>query len=98
MQGQEGYHMEKFVDDDDGYTLWVRSNRDGVVVNCEKSLNPNSLMLHRADCRTITGTPTFGKTWTGDYIKVCSTDRRELHRWAREEVGGRLRPCGICDP
>ena len=57
--------MEKFIDDDDGYKYWVRANRDGFVVNCERSLNPNNLVLHRASCRSITGTPTRGETWTG---------------------------------
>lgn len=87
-----------FIDDDDGYLQWVYGHRDGYVVNCFRSKGPGYLLLHRADCRTITGSPTVGDTWTGDYIKVCSDSRLDLQRWAREEVGGRLKPCGLCDP
>ncbi len=90
--------MELFKDDDDGYILWVRSDRDGFVVNAERALNPKNLVLHRADCRTITGTPTAGDTWTGDYVKVCAEAKWELQRWAREELGARPRPCHHCDP
>ena len=90
--------MQRFIDDDDAYLHWARSHRDGFVVNCLRSLSPRYLILHRADCRTITGTPARGETWTGEYIKVCSESRRELQGWAREETGGSLKACQICDP
>jgi len=67
-------------------------------VNCERSLNPNYLMLHRATCKTISGTPARGKEWTKDYIKVCSTDAEPLETWAENKVGGQLKPCRLCRP
>lgn len=67
-------------------------------MNCERSLNPNYLMLHRATCKTISGTPARGKEWTKDYIKVCSTDAEPLETWAENKVGGQLKPCRLCRP
>ncbi len=35
---------------------------------------------------------------TGPYIKVCSRHVEELVGWARDDVGGALRPCEKCRP
>jgi len=88
--------MTKFVDDDDGYMRWLRSNQKGWVVNSTRKPNPRYLMLHRATCRTITGRPARGTLWTKDYMKKCSSSREKLETWTRRDVGGNLRPCQLC--
>lgn len=55
-------------------------------------------MLHRADCRTITGTPTRGDSWTTAYQKVCGETVGELDQWARDAPGGEVTRCGTCQP
>jgi hypothetical protein len=86
------------VDDDSGYLRWIADHPDGFVVNTFRKPNPSYLILHRSTCGTITGTPARGKRWTtGDFAKICSTDRVDLARWAREH-NGELHPCGLCHP
>ena len=52
-------------------------------------MNPIDARIHEAACRTITGTPPRGRTWTGPYVKACSTSLTELDAWAlsHAEIG-----------
>ena len=90
--------MHKFVDNDKGYLDWVASFPGGYVVNIERSLNPNNVILHKATCWTITGKPARGEAWTDAYIKICSTSMEELESWITIEVGGEVRKCKLCNP
>lgn len=92
------YGMKKFIDNDEGYLKWVDNNLQGFVINCNRQPNSRYLILHRADCRTITGTPANGESWTSGYMKVCSLDPTELKNWAHQEIKGNPRHCGICKP
>lgn len=85
-----------FVDDDEAYLKWVRTWPGGYVLNCERKPNPNYLMLHRADCDTITEPGSLKTTWTTSYIKVCSTDREELRAWAKERTDSVPTVCRAC--
>jgi hypothetical protein len=88
--------LDIFEDDDGGYRTWLYANiGSGYVVNALRGANPGQPILHRALCETITPTP--DRTWTGEYIKVCSTNRLELESWAHG-LGTRLTPCDFCDP
>ncbi len=88
--------MECFQDDDAGFRTWLYANMgSGYVVNALRGSNPGEPILHRASCETITPTP--DKTWTGEYIKLCSTDRFELESWARG-LDRRLTGCDFCNP
>jgi hypothetical protein len=90
--------MKQFVDDETGYRTWISRHPDGYVVNAARLPRPSYLVLHRATCRTINGTPARGEFWTRDFRKTCSTQRSELENWARHVVGGKLSPCGLCRP
>lgn len=87
--------METFQDDDAGYRAWLYGNLSGYVVNALRGVNPGEPILHRATCDTITPTP--DRSWTIEYIKVCSTDRFQLESWARAH-DRRLVACEFCDP
>jgi hypothetical protein len=80
--------MQRFEDDDTGYLAWVHDHPDGFVVNTEPPPSPGYLMLHRATCTFITRSSQQGR-WTAAYLKVCSPELAELHRWAKTMVGGR---------
>ena len=80
--------MNSFIDDDNGYAEWSKSNPSGYVLNCDREPKAAYLMLHRASCRTVTGVPTRGSSWTKDYAKVCSSNIAELDDWARAKTGG----------
>ena len=85
-----------FRDNEAGYVRWVATNTDGYVINTYRKPNANYLILHRATCGTITGTPARGDQWTRDFIKICSTNRADLERWARDTTGGTPTPCRLC--
>ncbi len=90
--------MQEFMDDDQGYSAWVAKHPQGYVLNIERAATARYLMLHRANCHTITVMPAHGKTWTGPYIKICSTTRAALDSWAQRKVGGQATACKICKP
>jgi hypothetical protein len=87
--------MRHFVDDDAGYARWLAEYPRGFVVNTFRSPSAAYLMLHRADCATISGEPARGLTFTGgEYTKVCGS-REELEDFAGQ-LGGQTAPCGLC--
>jgi hypothetical protein len=91
--------VREFRDDNDGYLGWLAEHADGYVVNILRSHNPAGAKLHRVICRTITGRPPRGNTWTeGDYVKVCADDLAELDHWAIDGLGESILACRICHP
>ena len=96
--GAAGWHpgwVHRFVDDDAGYLRWNAAHPDGYVVNVPRGDGSGGpRMLHRAICRTITGTPSRGSVWTGPYIKVCG----ELEELETAYAPGSLTACALCVP
>jgi hypothetical protein len=86
--------MQRFVDDDRGYLDWLDHHPDGFVINTGRTPSAAYLMLHRASCGTITGKPARGKTFMGEYAKVCG-ERNELEEFA-SHLGGHAQPCRLC--
>ena len=91
--------MERFCDDEKGYLEWGTSNSTGYVINCYKASGP--YMLHRSDCHTILNNKNFT---TGQYYKVCSSNKEELTNWAKHErkkhglPESELQRCTKCNP
>jgi hypothetical protein len=83
-----------FQDDDRGFFGWLEGNPGGYFVNSERNPRPAYLVLHRSDCSHFTGNPALH--WTKDYVKHCSSDRRDLEQWASDAVGGQVTPCPTC--
>jgi hypothetical protein len=88
--------MKCFRDDDEGYLQWIADNPHGFVVNTRRQPDPNYLILHHSKCNRISGTPSGGKKWTEEYIKICSLDRMELENCLEVLLSGRLKPCTYC--
>jgi hypothetical protein len=84
--------------DGDVLTAWLTANARGHVLNILRSMNPSDARVHEAACRTITGTPPRGRTWTGPYVKVCSASLTELDAWALLHTESAITRCGICQP
>ncbi|NUT46938.1 MAG: hypothetical protein HOV94_06380 [Saccharothrix sp.] len=82
--------MQRFTEDSGAYEHWLTTNQDRYVINAERSLNPANLVLHRASCTTINGTPARGTRWVGSYVKLVG-DRVEL-----EAEHPTARPCRLC--
>jgi len=93
----KSYELGIFVNDDKAYLQWLTQNPTGLVVNSYLHPSPDYLILHRANCGTISTAARTNWTTTG-FIKLCASNRRELERWADKEVGGELHPCQICKP
>lgn len=93
--------LEQFFDDEDGYQGWVNTHdKDGYVVNLCKDRKrfPDTYpMLHKASHKSLSSKK-IGDFTTGEYFKICSTDREELERWSRSEFGRPLFRCKICNP
>jgi hypothetical protein len=87
-----------FQDDEDGYRAWRAANPDGWVINIQRSLNPSDARVHHGACRTITGEPAPGTTWTGPYIKICAAELSHADAWAISYTGATIVRCGTCQP
>jgi hypothetical protein len=90
--------VQLFQQDDPGYAAWLAANDLGYVLNIQRSLNASDARIHRAACRTITGTPPRGRTWTGPYVKACSPSLPELDAWALAHTRSAITRCGTCCP
>jgi len=74
-----------FRDDEAGYHRWLLRHPAGFVINTSRQPTSSYLILHLAECRTISEGDNFTTT---DLCKVCSDEKWELTSWARDEVGG----------
>jgi hypothetical protein len=90
--------IRSFLDDDAGYLAWAERHRHGFVVNADRTLSPNSLMLHRATCTSIDGPARSGRTRTGTHRKVCGSDVDVLVDWCRTDIGVDPACCRHCHP
>jgi hypothetical protein len=88
--------VTKFVDADADYLAWIEAHPNGFVVNAYRVPTAHYLIIHRASCGTISGTPARGDRWTTEYCKACSLDVGALQDWAKRRTGGELHPCGLC--
>ena len=87
--------MESFWDRDgqgqhEAVKKWCEENDRGFVLNCKSTTD---FWLHRADCPHFTFDPSTPVSLTRNR-KVCSLDRTQLERWARER--GILTFCSDC--
>ena len=90
--------IRSFLDDDAGYLSWATAHPTGFVVNADRTLSPNSLMLHRATCSCIVGPTGPGRTRTANYRKVCASELTSLVDWCRADIGGEPAFCRHCHP
>jgi len=90
--------IRSFLHDDAGYLAWVSHHPAGFVVNADRTLSPNSLMLHRSTCSCIGGPVGEGRTRTAHYRKVCGGDVDALLDWCRTDIGVEPGRCRHCRP
>jgi glycosyltransferase involved in cell wall biosynthesis len=87
--------VQHFVDNDLDYLDWLSRHPDSFVIDTTRRPSSSHLMLHRANCSTISRLQ--GETrmlTTGDYSKLCG-GRGELEAYARR-LGGTAQLCGYC--
>ena len=86
--------VRHFVDDDPGYLRWLTHHPAAFVLNTTRTPSAAYLMLHHANCWTITRLQPRATTFTGDYSKLCG-GQDELEARARR-LGGTAKACGHC--
>ncbi len=75
----------------DEFIRWIERNQSRYVVSRRSS---NVAMIHHGYCGHFKhGDKSASLTRT---MKICSSSRRELDRWARENMGIALKPCRSC--
>jgi len=80
---------------------WVSQKPKGYEPNGDTALSDRaSTWLHRASCFTLEPGFGGGDRQTVAYIKVCSTDPKQLNEWAVGNLGYGLRSfrCQHCEP
>jgi hypothetical protein len=98
LPGGGGSAVRSFLDDDGGYLAWATEHRLGFVVNADRTMSPRSLVLHRATCSTIGGSPSPGRKRTASHRKICATDVAVLAAWCRDDIGADPGVCRHCHP
>lgn len=91
-------HEFRNDNDEDDYLEWLARHADGYVINILSNGSSNGARVHRARCRTISGRIPRGRSWIGEYMKVCATSLSEIDQWSIERFGEPIVRCGICHP
>ena len=94
--------MIRFSDDDLGYLAWIAAHPDGFVLNVTCLPDPHRVVLHRANCASISNDTHAPRAYTGgDHRKICATSEAELKFAAKDEGrrdGTFSKRCGLCCP
>jgi len=89
--------MVVFLDNDEGYLLWLAENPNGYVINSDRQPRARYLVLHRATCPKINGVARPNDALTS-YRKTCFLTRRCALASVQREWAGSPRKCGHCRP
>jgi len=83
------------------YHAWRASHPSGSVLNIERTLNPNYMVLHTARCPHISTHSNAGAFTEHEYRKVCAATIDALREWVRRNGrpdGSFSHRCGTCGP
>lgn len=93
--------MREFMNDDEGYAVWLKNHPSGFVLNVRRNPGPNYTVLHRAACQTI-AKPRDEGAYTGrGYGKVVAHAVDELRAYTRSlgrTDGSFSAVCSKCAP
>jgi hypothetical protein len=94
--------MIRFENDDLGYLTWTAAHPDGFVLNVRRVADPDYVVLHRANCVSISNDKQAPGAFTGrEYRKVCVTSATALQDAAKREGrrdGSFSKRCALCRP
>lgn len=99
-----GNSITNFDGSDAEYLAWLARNPTGFVVNTRRQLDPDYMVLHRANCHSISGytaTSSSGAFTERSYIKICANSVGELRDWVRRNGrsdGSFSTECQLCKP
>ena len=76
------------------YLEWLESHPNGYVLNCiPRPPEQNYPLLHNASCWTI---GREAKVFAGASYKACSSNKRDLIKWAKEQSNEAKSACVWC--
>jgi hypothetical protein len=91
-----------FRNDDLGYLTWMSAHPNGFVLNVRCPSDPHCVILHRANCKSISNDTYEPNAFTGrNHRKICATSEAELKLAANGEGrrdGTFSKRCGLCRP
>lgn len=92
--------VEWFKDNDVGYLAWCERHPEGYVANARRKISSNYLVLHQANCLSVTEHPDM-KTKPGgftarQYSKVCAESELELRAELQRRTGNSEPLSGVC--
>jgi hypothetical protein len=94
--------MIRFENDDLAYLTWTASHPEGFVLNVRRVADPDYVVLHLADCGSISNHKQGPNAFTGrKYRKVCATSMTALQGAAKAEGrsdGSFSKRCALCRP
>ncbi len=94
--------MIEFSGDDVSYIFWVKAYPQGFVMNVRMSPDPHYVVLHRANCRSISDDRRVPGAYTArHYRKLCSLSLSNLSNAAKREGrpdGSFSKRCALCKP
>ena len=78
--------MIEFIDDDLSYLAWVAAHPDSYVLNVRRLPDPRYVVLHRANCKSISNeTHASGAYTARGYRKICMSSEAMLQAAAKRE-------------
>ena len=88
-------------DKDSEYLAWVAKHEDRWVLNVSNTFRSRYMVLHRANCRTISHGQNTGAFTERNYRKVCAHSINELSAWVARNGrpdGDFSLECAKCNP
>ncbi len=80
--------MIEFLDDDEGYLSWIATNPDGLVLNVRRMADPNYVVLHRANCGSISTDKREPGAYTrGSDESISKIRSTAVHEWSNASSG-----------
>jgi hypothetical protein len=94
--------MIRFSDDDPGYLAWIAAHPNGFVLNVRRPPENHCVVLHRANCKSISNPTYEPNALTGrKHHKICASSEAEFKLAPKSEGwrdGTFSKRCGFCRP
>ncbi len=88
--------LQRFVDDDEGYQQWVSDHPDGYVLHTSRGSRGQPLMLHRPNCKIISGVNEDGSEMSQANLKLASTSPDPIESWCQQIMRSEPDLCEEC--
>jgi hypothetical protein len=93
----------RFNDDDLGYLAWIAAHPEGFVLNVRCPPDDHWVVLHRANCKSISNNSYEPNALTGrKHHKICASNEADVNLLPKVKGGAMARAffrrCSLCRP